>query len=154
MEITKVTKSSFAVIGREGTTKEGFGFIQHLWGDATAHFEEIVSLAKRDEKGNFVGFWGAMSDFTRSFQPWENDFSEGLYLAGAEVEDDAIAPKGWTKWVMPASEYLVVKNQGETTFPDMIAYMKENQIELVGAVYDFTDPVTQQEYMYFPIKRL
>lgn len=35
-----------------------------------------------------------MSDFSRSFHPWE-DFSKGLYLAGVECSDDAEAPDGW-----------------------------------------------------------
>ncbi len=96
MKIEKCTKESFAVIGKEGTTNDGEGFIQKLWGDANSHFNEIVHLAKKDDKGNLLGIWGAMSDFSHSFNPWDN-FSQGLYLAGVECLDDAEAPKGWTK---------------------------------------------------------
>lgn len=56
-------------------------------------------MAKKDEKGNIVGIWGAMSDFSRSFKPWEN-FDKGLYLAGVECADDVEAPSGWTKWII------------------------------------------------------
>jgi len=155
MNVTKVVKSEFAVIGKEGSTKDGIGFVQNLWAEANAHFEEIASLAKQDESGRYIGFWGAMSDFSRSFQPWENQFSEGLYLAGAEVEVNAEVPEGWTKWVMPASEYLVVKDEGGNTFIDMISYMREHEIELAGAAYDFSDPKENgQQYIYFPIRRL
>ena len=87
-----IRKSSFVVIGREGSTADGEGFIQKLWAQANAHFNEIEPLAKRDEQGNLAGIWGAMSDFSRSFQPWD-DFSRGLYLAGAECVDGAEAPE-------------------------------------------------------------
>ena len=99
MKIEKQMKSSFSVIGKEGSTLDGQGFIQKLWEDANSHFDEVQSLAKRDENGNLVGIWGAMSDCTHSFKPWEENFSKGLYLAGIECTDDAQAPDGWTKWV-------------------------------------------------------
>jgi len=67
--MTRLTKESFTVIGKEGSTADGFGFIQKLWQEANSHFGEIESLVKRDEHGNFAGFWGAMSDLSRSFQP-------------------------------------------------------------------------------------
>ena len=41
-----------------------------------------------------------------------------------------------------------------TVFSDMIAYMKENDIPLVGAVHDFTCPKTRKNYMLFPIRKL
>lgn len=46
-------------------------------------------------------YGGAMSYFSRSFNPWY-DFSEGLYLAGVECENDAKAPNGWAKWTIPS----------------------------------------------------
>ena len=57
------------------STSDGPGFIQKLWADANAHFSEVRALAKRDEAGRPVGFWGAMSDCSRSFEPWEDNFS-------------------------------------------------------------------------------
>lgn len=152
MKIERVSKASFAVIGKEGSTLDGDGFIQRLWQDANAHFEEIAPLAKRDESGNLVGIWGAMTDFSRSFKPWD-DFNRGLYLAGAECTDDAEAPEGWVKWVVPAYDYLKVERTDENTFSDMIAYMKENGLSLAGAVHDFTCPQNGKDYMFFPIRR-
>ena len=96
MKIEKYVKASFAVIGKEGSTLDGPGFIQELWADAKAHFGEVQPLAKTDETGNLAGIWGAMSDLSRSFRPWEDGFTRGLYLAGVECEDDAEAPEGWT----------------------------------------------------------
>lgn len=68
MEINKCIKESFVVIGKEGSTNEGDGFIQKLWEDANSHFREVEDLAKKDDKGN-IGVWGAMSDFSHTFLP-------------------------------------------------------------------------------------
>ena len=153
MTIERCEKESFVVIGKEGSSLDGAGFIQRLWEDANSHFEEIRHLAKTDEEGNIGGIWGAMSDFTRSFQPWE-DFSRGLYLAGVECRDDAEAPDGWTKWTVPGYEYIYVECEDDNTFSDVINYMEENYIPLAGAVHDFICPQTGKNYMFFPVRRL
>jgi len=154
MEITKLTKESFSVIGKEGSTADGGGFIQKLWEDANSHFAEIESLVKKDGKGNPVGLWGAMSDLSRSFRPWEDNLSKGLYLAGAEVREDAEAPPGWTKWTVPASEFVCVKADGEEPVRAGLNYLRENGLELAGAINDFIGPEDGQLYMMFPIRRL
>ena len=149
----KIIKKAFVVIGKEGSTLDGEGFIQKLWDDANGHFDEVAHLAKRDENGNLVGIWGAMSDLSHSFQPWEDGFSKGLYLAGVECVDSAEAPDGWTKWVIPGYEYLVVENHNGA-FRDTIRQMNDKGIALVGAVHDYTDPATGKGYLYFPIKEV
>lgn len=151
--MTKVIKQAFVVIGKMGSTLDGEGFIQKLWNDANSHFNEVASLAKKDANGNIVGIWGAMSDITCSFKPWENNFSKGLYLAGVECVDDAEAPDGWTKWIIPGYEYIVVENHHDA-FEDTIQQMNEEGIFLVGAVHDYTNPATGKDYMYFPIKEI
>ena len=83
--------------------------------------------------------------------PWE-DFSRGLYLAGAECEDGAEPPKGWTKWVVPSFEYLRFDCEA-FTFPEAIAYVNENGLSVAGAVHDFTDPRTGKGYLFVPIRR-
>ncbi|MCU0079760.1 GyrI-like domain-containing protein [Extibacter muris] len=153
MKIERCVKESFVVIGKEGSTKDGAGFIQKLWDDANSHFGEVQHLAKKDEDGNISGIWGAMTDFSRSFRPWEN-FSDGLYLAGVECSDDAEAPDGWTKWVVPGYEYIYAERENDSSFPEVIKYLEENNIPLVGAVHDFTCPRTGKGYMYFPIRKL
>ncbi len=149
----KVIKKAFVVIGKEGSTLDGEGFIQKLWDDANGHFAQVAHLAKRDENGNLVGIWGAMSDLSHSFQPWEDGFSKGLYLAGVECVDNAEAPDGWTKWVIPGYEYLVVENHNGA-FRDTIRQMNDKGIALVGAVHDYTDPATGKGYLYFPIREV
>ena len=61
MKIEKTSKEAFVVIGKEGSPRDGEGFIQRLWQEANAHFDEIADLVKRDESGNLVGIWGAMT---------------------------------------------------------------------------------------------
>lgn len=154
MNIIRFEKQSFTVIGMEGSTKDGLGFIAALWEKANSRFGEVAYLAKKHPDGTPVGVWGVMSDFSRSFAPWENGFSEGLYLAGVECEDGADAPEGWTKWVVPGYEYLRVENDAPDIFPKTLEYMAENGLSLAGAVHDFTDPKTGKGYMCFPVRRL
>lgn len=153
MKTERCRKEAFTVIGKEGSTSDGEGFIQSLWADANSHYNEIQHLAKKNENGNLCGIWGAMSDFSRSFHPWEN-FRKGLYLAGVECEDDAQAPEGWTQWRIPGYEYLSVEREGDDSFSKTIHYLEENGIALVGAVHDFTSPHTGKDYLFFPVKKL
>jgi len=95
-----------------------------------------------------------MTDFSRSFQPWEDGFSKGLYLAGVECLDDAQPPEGWTKWTVPGFEYLRAVCDHDGIFPEMIDYLRDHGITLAGAVHDFTCPHTGTSYMYFPVRKL
>ena len=88
-----------------------------------------------------------------SFKPWENGFSKGLYLAGVECIDNAEAPDGWTKWIIPSYEYIVVENH-KGAFEETIRKMNEHGISLVGAVHDYTEPTTGKDYLYFPIREV
>ena len=151
--MVQVIKKKFVVIGKEGSTLDGEGFIQKLWNDANSNFNEIAHLAKKDVNGKLVGIWGAMSDISRSFKPWEDGFRKGLYLAGVECVDNAEAPAGWTKWIIPGYEYIVVENHNGA-FEDTIKQMNEEGMSLVGAVHDYTDPATGKGYMYFPIREI
>ena len=148
-----VVKEKFAVIGKEGSTMDGEGFIQKLWDEANSHFGEVAGLAKKDANGRLVGIWGAMSDFSRRFQPWEDGFRKGLYLAGVESVDGAEPPDGWVKWTIPGYAYLVVENR-PGAFAETLRYMREKGIPLAGAVHDFTDPATGKGYLYFPVRRI
>lgn len=153
MTVEQCEKKAFSVIGKEGSTADGADFVQRLWAAANAGFREIEGLAKKDEQGSPIGIWGAMSDFSRSFQPWE-DFRKGLYLAGVECKDAAEAPDGWTKWDIPGYEYICVENEGEDTFSQGIKYLADQNLKIVGAVHDYTCPRTGKSYMFFPIRRL
>ena len=156
MEIKKCTKEAFSVIGKEGSTSDGEGFIQTLWADANSHFGDVAALAKKDEKGNILGIWGLMTDFSRAFKPWEN-FTKGLYLAGVEVVDGAEPPPGWVKWTAPSYEYLYVKTAGKyaEVFSDVLCYIQENDLRLAGAVFDYVClEENGQLYLFFPIRKI
>ena len=101
-----------------------------------------------------VGFWGAMTDMSRSFMPWEDGFTKGLYLAGVECEDDAVPPEGWVKWTIPGYEYLYAECDGGDVFLQMLNYLSENGLSLAGAVHDYTCPKTSRSYMFFPIRKI
>lgn len=154
MNIEIIEKPSFCVIGKEGSTEMGNGFIQKLWMEANQNFNEISDLVKKDEEGKVIACWGAMSDFSMKFMPWEDNFTKGKYLAGAECVDEAVAPTGWTKWVIPGFQYIKVRCDDRDTFPNGLKYIAEQGYQLAGAVHDYTDARTEQNYMYFPIKKL
>ncbi len=79
-------------------------------------------MAKKDENGNISGIWGAMSDFSHSFQPWE-DFNKGLYLAGVECNDAAEAPEGWTKTKHCIEKLMELLDQSaQTNIDNIIGY--------------------------------
>lgn len=147
-------KPAFAVIGMEGSTLEGDGFVARLWAEANGRFPEVASLAKKNPDGSLAGVWGAMTDMGRQFLPWEEGFTRGLYLAGVECRDDAQPPQGWTRWEVPGFEYVRVLNDAPDTFPQTLAALAEQGLSLAGAVQDYTDPATGRGYMCFPIRRL
>ena len=148
----RIIKPAFCVIGKEGNTDQGEGFIQRLWEEANGRFDQVAALAKLDENGNLAGVWGAMTDEKRRFLPWEENFSKGLYLAGVECEADAQPPEGWVKWQIPGFEYLQAENKGDNVFADTLTYMQKNNIPLVGAVQELTVPTENRHYLLFPVR--
>ena len=158
--IKRFEKPSFSVVGKEGSTDMGEGFVQALWLDASSNFAEIAHLAKRKENGGFAGYWGCMTGPARSFEPFADGYTRGIYLAGAECEDGATAgtavpaPEGWVKWTLPGFEYVVIERENDGSFAEGLAYLEENGLDLAGAQQDFVDPDTGTNYLYFPVRRL
>ena len=56
--MVKVIKEKFVVIGKEGSTLDGEGFIQKLWKDANDNFREVAHLAKKRRKRGYCGNMG------------------------------------------------------------------------------------------------
>lgn len=143
------------IIGKLGLCTREHHVVQELWKQANEHFFEVAELGMKEKDGSYVGFWGAMSDETMSFQPWTDRFSRGYYLAGVEVNHESVIPKGWTKWVMPARKYLMVEvtpNQYQEIFEQVITQeIPVMGFKLGGAVCDYTKPATGQNYLLFPI---
>ena len=53
-----IIKKAFVVIGKEGSTLDGEGFIQKLWDDANGHFDEVAHLAKKKRNRQSCGNMG------------------------------------------------------------------------------------------------
>ena len=85
-----------------------------------------------------------------ALQPLEDVYKR----QGVECAEDAEAPAGWTKWTIPGYAYLRAEVEDETTFSQVLDYMRANQIPLAGAVHDFTCPASGKQYLFFPIRRL
>lgn len=159
MDVNIIEKQSFAVIGKigQGPSHEGFKWVPQLWQEANSNFNEISNLAKLDADGNIAGIWGAMSDVDENFEPWKD---QGKYLAGCEVTEDAIAPKGWTKWVIPSYKYAVIKctqNTYGSIFNSILKeYLPQHGFALAGAVHEFYNPkaANGELYLYFPVEKL
>ena len=151
-------KESFTVIGKlgQGLAAEGSMWIPVLWQEANYNFSEIQNLAKRDNEGNLVGLWGAMSDINEGFERW-ND--QGKYLAGCEVLESCVAPEGWTKWIIPSYKYAIIYCNQKTyqeIFKYMVnEYLPSNGYSIVGAVHEYYKPIETDGSLelYFPIEK-
>lgn len=158
MAMKFVSLPEIAIIGKEGHCTKNHNVVSELWAAANAHFNEVAELGRKEPDGSYVGFWGAMSDVSMRFNPWEDDFSTGMYLAGIEVYLDSEAPEGWTKWVMPARTYLVVdvvpERYGEIFTDTIQRILPENNLKLAGAVCDFTESATGNNKLFFPVDNL
>ena len=158
LEINIIDLPMITVIGKEGLCTTGKNVVQQLWQEANSHFNEVAALGMKNPDGTYVGFWGAMSDESKSFRPWTHQFTRGLYLAGVETYADAIAPEGWTKWVMPARKYLVVDVEPDRyseVFDEVVNNtISEKGMKLAGAVCDYIDPATGKNKLFFPVASL
>lgn len=159
MEVIFIEKRSFAVIGKEGQglATEDRKWIPPLWQVANGNFGEISSLAKKDGNIQLAGIWGAMSDVEMKFERWSES---GRYLAGCEVNDEEVAPEGWTKWVVPSYRYAVVKctqiSYSEVFNSIINEYLPQNSYNIVGAVHEYYAPnaINGELYLYFPIEKI
>ncbi len=149
----RMIQPAFSVIGREGSTQDGEGFVMRLWQQANQHFSEAAHLAKRDANGALHAMWGSMSAPDRGFAPWTDGFSCGLYLAGFEALPEAAPPEGWVRWDVPGFEAIRVP-AGEGAFAQGLALLKAEGLELAMAQQDYTDPATGRSYLLFPVRRL
>jgi len=153
MNIKKCLKDEFAVIGKVGKTSDGEDFVNGLWKKANEGVNEIASLVKRDGNGVPVGFWGLRSAEKMPLAEWA-DGEEGMYLAGLEVKNDAYAPLGWIKWVVPASVYVSVQVEGkiEDAVREVKKYCEKNQLIIKGAYHEYMNAfLPGQLILFFPV---
>ncbi len=157
MEPEKITICPRTLIGIEGDTREGDGFIARLWQEANSRFGEIAHLVKTTPDGHPTGIWGAMTDRARRFQPWDENFTDGLYLAGCELAEgeNPTIPDGWTCWSLPGFVCLAFAvAPGEDTFATGLTWLRTNHIPLAGAVQEWTVPGEGKSWLLFPMERM
>lgn len=152
MEKKYVTLPGFTVIGKETSSESGPDFVERAWAEANSLFPEVAAIAKTDKNGAPV-IWGLMSDLSRSFRPWEDGFTKGLYLAGIETAPDAAVPEGWKKWESPAYEYYVVPADGPDAFTRALEELESAGMSLAGAAYDRIVPGTGT-FFWLPVRRI
>lgn len=154
MNVIKLYKESFSVIGKKGSEADGGGFVTELWKKANQDIREILPLAKRRGPEGLVSCWGLRSDSALNLQEW-GDGGDGLYLAGVEVENDTFAPLGWSKWTVPASNYVSVQVEGKTAdaIREAREYIRKKGLEITGAYFEYMNPLAPgQLQLFFPVK--
>ena len=157
MKYELIHKGSFRVIGVEGSTNDGAGFIPKLYESLKRRSQEIERLIKKNSDGTVDGTYGLMSDFSHSFKPWEDDFSSGLYLAGFELKDEVTEiPDGWTVWAVKEQDYLLAElekgDECKKVFSDFISFYLPFELKsLSGAVFDYYSAKEKQTCLLFPV---
>ena len=147
-----VHKESFAVIGKEGIgpADKPQEWVMPLWDEANAHFEEIGEVIRKGESGAPLGIWGAMSDVGGANKRWGDT---GKYMACCEADVDAVAPDGWTKWIIPGQTYLVADCTMDTYGEVFGKITGDPAINIVAAVHErYPEPGNPSVLeLYFPI---
>ena len=66
------------------------------------------------------------------------------------------APKGFTKWKVPAFDYLYAFAEMNklNTIHDILDYAAENGWEIIGSPFDFMPPDSQNMVLFFPVKKM
>ncbi|GCF92930.1 AraC family transcriptional regulator [Enterococcus florum] len=156
--INRIQLPSFVVIGKEGQglAEEASSWVALLWDQMNTHFDEISPLINVTEMSQ-LHLWGLMSDRENWLLPWQ---TEGRYLAGVQVSAEAAAPIGWTRWEMPAMEYLTVKASaekiGEATELMLGQVLPLEKVQLAGSVQEHYLPsfAEGEVELFFPIRPL
>ena len=156
-EIRECTFEPFAVIGLVGTSDEGPGYVDALWQRMNRYGKSIMHLAKKDDDGEIMGAWGLMNDDSLSFlPPDERKSKKVVYLAGIETDVDAKPPKGYTKWLVPAFDYVYAPVSGgkdkAAVIREVMAYLDTHDLTFAACPFDFMPPGGGDMYLFFPVK--
>ncbi len=154
MNIKKCTLEPFVVIGLVKENNGMYDTNSALWEELNRKGQSIRHLAKKDDDGDIMGAWGLLSNDKTPFRPTANPLAKTLYMAGLEVEDNAKAPKGFVKWIVPGGDFLYapVEEQKMSTLGQILLWAKENGLEPNGYPYDFMPPDGGMMYIFLPVK--
>jgi len=135
MKTKYIYKDSFAVIGKmgQGPAINPQTWILPLWEVANANFMEVVALARKSANGVPL-IWGAMNDINETNKRWKES---GKYMASVEAELDAVAPEGWTKWIIPSQTYLVLSISMSEYLETYLMFTKALNNAIVGTIHEF-----------------
>lgn len=152
IEVQECTFEPFCVIGLVTETGNGSN---GLWTKMNQMGKQLMPLAKRDDDGDIMGAWGLTTEDDLSFRLSEKEEPRLLYMAGLEVKDTARAPKGFTKWVVPGSDYIygVIENSRKETLNALLQYAEAKDIEITGYPQEFMPPNSNGTmYLFLPVK--
>ena len=67
---------------------------------------------------------------------------------------DAKPPKGYTKWVVPAFDYVYAPVVGQKTavIQEVMAYLDAHDLTFAACPFDFMPPGGGNMYLFFPVK--
>ncbi len=150
--VGEFTRPSFCVVGFEGSSDEGAGFIKPLWEQLNARLDELEPFAVKSPTGTVCPY-GCMSDMSRSYNKWEDNLSRGLYLAGVEVKEGTVPPEGFTMWRIPSFDYYVIEMDSPDTIAMGLEYIESCGKQLVGAIQEMYYPAKNKCYLLFPVGR-
>lgn len=157
IEVQECTFEPFCVIGLVAEADKTNG----LWTKMNKLGEELMPLARRDDDGDIMGAWGLTTEDTLSFRLPKKDDPHLLYMAGLEVEDTAHPPKGFTKWIVPGSDYIyaLVEKSKRETLNALLQYAEAKDIEIIGYPQEFMPPMANGTpsaqgtmYLFLPVK--
>lgn len=152
----RIIKSDTAVIGVEGVgaIETSQDWVQSLWFSLEEQLPAVIEKLAVSETD--VACWGVMSDAKEWLAPWTE--GQGLYLAGIEVPLETPCPRGWSRYLLPAMEYIVIR----TTIPlisEAVSYLFETivpkeAVEIIGALQEFygADFLPGEIALYAPIR--
>lgn len=157
IKVEECTFEPFCVIGLVAEADKTNG----IWTKMNKLGGELMPMARRDEDGDIMGAWGLTTEDTLSFKLSQKDNPRLLYMAGLEVEDTAHPPKGFTKWIVPGSDYIygVVQNSKKETLNALLQYAEAHELEITGYPQEFMPPMANGQpsaqgtmYLFLPVK--
>ena len=133
-------KDTFAVIGKagQGSADNFLEWGEPLWALLDSSIDEIENVVRKDDNGKPF-FWGALNDNSESNKRWgEPGYDDsGKFMAACEADVDAVAPRDWTKWVIPAQTYMVLRSTVAESEEIYASIAKELGSKIIGVGYSF-----------------
>ena len=133
-------KDTFAVIGKagQGLAENFLEWGEPLWASLDSNLNEIENIVRKNENGKPY-FWGTLNDNSENNKRWgEPGYDDsGKFMAACEADIDAVAPSDWTKWIIPAQTYMVVRSTVAESEEIYATIAKELGPKIIGVGHSF-----------------